>query len=114
MRFPGGVTVTIVRKSPGGTDTYGDPIAGTVTRIDIPLCGVAPRTSTEPTERGRQGVIVGKSVYLPDNASTIPLFTDQLEIAGVLYDIEGEPGDWTNPLTGWHPGTEIAIRRAAG
>lgn len=112
MRFPYGVTVTIVR-SPG-KDQYGDPIPGTTTRIDIPLCAVAPRTSTEPTERGRQGVIVGKSVYLPDNASTIPLFTDQLEIAGVLYDIEGEPGDWTNPLTGWHPGSEIAIRRAAG
>lgn len=112
MRFPGGVTVTIVRSA--GTDAYGDPIPGAPTRIDIQLCGVAPRMSTEPTERGRQGVVVGRSVYLPDDASTIPLFTDQLEIAGVLYDIEGEPGDWTNPLTGWHPGSEIAIKRAAG
>ena len=112
MRFPYGVTVTIVRSS--GTDAYGDPVTGTTTRIDIPLCAVAPRTSTEPTERGRQGVIVGKTVYLPDDAPAVPLFTDQLEIAGVLYNIEGEPGEWVNPLTGWKPGTEVAIKRAAG
>lgn len=113
MQFPFGVTVTIVRKSPGGTDAYGDPIPGTTTRIEIPRCGLAPRMSTESTARGRQGVIVGQTVYLPDNSPPV-LYTDQLEVAGVLYDIEGDPGAWSNPLTGWTPGSEVAIRRAIG
>lgn len=113
MRFPFGVTVTIVRAAPGGVDPYGDPIPGATTRIDIPRCGLAPRMSTESTARGRQGVIVGQTVYLPDGSPTV-LYVDQLEVAGVLYDIEGEPGEWSNPFTGWVPGSEVAIRRAAG
>ena len=113
MRFPFGVTVTIVRAVPGGDDPYGDPIPGTTTRIDIPRCGLAPRMSTESTARGRQGVIVGQTVYLPDSSPAV-FYVDQLEVAGVLYDIEGEPGEWSNPLTGWTPGSEVAIRRAVG
>jgi len=124
MRFPHGETVTIVRESPGGTDAYGDPTTSTSARTDIPLCGVAPRMSSEPTERGRQGVIVGWSVYLP--AGVDVRSTDQMELPGVTMlnaegevvpapcDIEGIPADWVNPFTGWTPGAEVAVRRAAG
>lgn len=110
--FGYGETVTIVRKSPGGTDVYGDPITSTTTRIDLAGCGVAPRYSTEPTDRGRQGVIIGWSVYPPADAGI--LFTDQLEVGGVLYEVEGEPAEWANPFTGWNPGGEVALRRAVG
>jgi hypothetical protein len=113
MRFPYGVMVTIVRAVPGGTDPYGDPIPGTTERIDIPRCGLAPRMSMESSARGRQGVIVGQTVYLPEGSPAV-LYIDQLEVAGVLYDIEGDPGLWVSPFTGWAPGIEVAVKRAVG
>jgi hypothetical protein len=112
MRHPHGQTVTIVRAVPGGTDVYGDPIPGTVTRIDVPGTAVASRYSTEPTERGRQGVIVGLTIYPPANSGF--LFTDQVEVKGALFDVEGDPGEWENPFTGDTPGMEIALKRAVG
>lgn len=110
--FANGVTVVIVRKSPGGTDVYGDPVTSSTSRTDLPGCGVAPRYSSEPTDRGRQGVIVGLSLYPP--ASSGLLFTDQIEVSGVLYDIDGSAGVWRSPFTGWAPGDEVALRRAQG
>lgn len=112
MRHPHGETVTILRAVPGGTDAYGDPIPGTQTRIDVPGTAVAPRLSTEPSERGRQGVIVGLTIYPPADSGF--LFSDQVEVKGELFDIEGEPGEWENPFTGDSPGAEIALKRAAG
>lgn len=112
MTFPHGTTVTVLRDSPGGFDAYGDPITSTTAETNIPNCAVAPRFSTEPTERGRQGVIVGLTVYAPFGSDV--LFTDRLEIAGVEYVIEGTPGSWSNPFTGSTPGMEIAVKRAVG
>ena len=112
MRHPHGQTVTIVRQSPGGFDAYGDPIPGTEARTTVSGCAIAPRTSTESTERGRQGVVVGLTVYLPAGSGV--MHTDQLEIAGVLHSIVGEPGEWINPFDGSTPGVEVAVMRAAG
>jgi hypothetical protein len=85
-------TVTLLRESPGGFDAYGDPITSTTTRIDVDDCLVAPRTSTEPTERGREGVVTGWQVIAPDGTSA--LYTDGIEIRGVTCRIEGEVGNW--------------------
>ena len=110
--FPFGPTVTVLRDSAPGVDAYGDPLPGTVERIDIPKCGVAPRYSTEPTERGRQGVIVGLSLYAPAGADIRS--TDRVEVAGLAYAAEGEPGAWVNPFTGTDFGFEVALKRATG
>jgi hypothetical protein len=112
VRHPHGQAVTIVRSTPGGFDAYGDPIPGTETRTVVAGCAVAPRLSTEPTERGRQGVVVGFTVYLPPRSGVT--YPDQLEIGGVLYSIVGEPGQWVNPFDGSTPGDEVAVVRAAG
>lgn len=101
---------TAVRVRGSGFDDYGDPIAGTA-RFTIPDCSKAPRTSSDITDRGRHGVVVGLDLYCPPG-HLLP--SDQVEVDGVLYDIEGEPGDWHSPYTGWHPGEVVALRRAAG
>lgn len=108
-----GETVSIVHETPGGTDAYGDPIASTTTTTTaVPGCAFAPRASTEPTERGRQGVIIGGTIYLP--AGTTIAHEDQVIVRGVTYDVEGEPGEWVSPFTGWAPGVEVAVKRAEG
>lgn len=109
MLFPHGRVVTLIR---GGTvDQYGNPTEGT-DRIDIPGCAVAPRTSTDTTDRGRSGVVVGLSVYLPAGADVQP--GDGFEIDGVAWQIEGVPGEWTSPFTGWAAGIEVALSRGEG
>jgi hypothetical protein len=109
--FAHGETVTVL---PGAVtyDQYGDPVAPTRTGSNITGCAIAPRYSTESTERGRQGVIVGLTIYAP--AGSDILSTDSLMVRGHPYVVEGEPADWVNPYTGWAPGLEVAIRRAVG
>jgi hypothetical protein len=38
---------------------------------------------------------------------------DELVIDGDVYVVEGRPGDWRSPFTGWHPGIEVAVKRAS-
>lgn len=109
--FTFGETVTVL-PGPPTTDQYGDPIPSERIGGDIANCGVAPRYSTEPTERGRQGVIVGLTVYAPTGSDI--LSTDSLRVRELDYVVDGEPAAWVNPFTGWAPGIEVAIRRAVG
>jgi len=99
-------TVTILRPSAPGTDPYGDPLPSTTTRIDVPDCLVAPRTSTEPTERGREGIVIGWQIIAP--AGTDARYTDGIEIRGVTCKVEGEIADWGPP------GVVINATRAVG
>lgn len=112
MNFPRGTTITVLRDFPGGFDEYGDPITSTTTRTDIAGCAIAPRYSSEPNAPGRNGVIVGLTIFAPYGSNI--LFTDRIEIAGVVYLVEGSPENWKNPFTGSTPGMEIAVKRAVG
>lgn len=110
MDFPHGETVTVL---PGSTtDQYGDPVPSARTGSTIDGCAIAPRMSTEPPERGRQGVVVGLTVYAPAGSDIIS--TDLLMIRGLTYVVDGEPAEWSSPFTGWTPGLEVAVRRAVG
>jgi hypothetical protein len=102
-------TVVRVRSTDPGTDQYGDPLPATEDRLDIPGCLVAPAVSREPTERGRAGVVIGWTIYAP--AGTEVKFDDQLEVRGVLCDVEGEVGDYSTAAPG---GVVITARRATG
>ena len=110
--FTHGETVTILRDTPGGFDQYGDPIPSSTARIDIVGCGIDDRYSTEPTERGRQGVIVGKTILAP--AGSDFRSTDGVEVRGKAYVVDGDAGEPVSPFTGWAPGVVVAIRRAVG
>lgn len=101
-----------IRQSPGGTDQYGDPIPGTTTETIIAGAFTAPRTTEDVDDRGRAGVIVGLTLFAPYNTDLT--YTDQIEVDGVLYDIEGEPGRWKNPFTDWEAGIQAALTRAQG
>src|SRR5690606_23897107 len=98
-------------------DAYGDETV-TVTGIDTHYgCAVAPRFPdsvessqlAEPTERYRSSVIVGYTVFLPADA-TVGAY-DRLRWDGEEYEIDGLPGDWSHPMTGWTPGVQVSARR---
>lgn len=112
MRFAFGKTITILRDSPGGLDEGNDPVASTTTSTDIAGCGIAPRYSSESIEKGRNGVIIGFTIFAPYGSDIF--FTDRIKIDGVVYLIDGDPANWSNPFTGSTPGMEIAVKRAVG
>jgi hypothetical protein len=107
-----GETVVRIRATPGGFNAYGDPVASTTTRTDVPNTAVAPRMSTEPTTRGRNGSVIGLTIAPP--AGSDIRSTDQVEVRGVVYDVEGDSIEIVSPFTGWAPGAEIALKRAVG
>jgi hypothetical protein len=108
----GNATIYRVRTAAGADDRYGDPTAGTETRTLLTECAVAPRESADVSDAGRRGVIVGLNLYAP--YGTDLLHTDQVEVDGVLYEADGEPGQWKSPLSSWEAGMEIALRRVQG
>ncbi|GAA0632186.1 hypothetical protein GCM10010174_61490 [Kutzneria viridogrisea] len=88
----------------------GDPLPFTTHTVEG--CGFAPRTATEDVDR-RDTVITGLTLYAPAGADIRP--TDRIvRVDGTVWEIAGEPGDWWTPLTGWHPGLEIAVTRVTG
>lgn len=111
MWFAHGETVTVLPGSVG-TDADGEPVPDTRTGGDIERCAIAFRYSTEPTARGRNGVIVGLTVFAPFGSDITS--TDSLMIRGNRYVVDGEPAEWRSPFTGWEPGIEVAARRAEG
>lgn len=104
--------MAVVRVRKQGFDQYGDPIVGTPTRLTLTGAFTAPRTSSDVDDRGRQGVIDGKTLYAPYPADV--LATDEIEEDDVPYIIEGEVGKWKNPWTQWEAGIEVALVRAVG
>lgn len=107
-----GEVVTRLRPGPPTTDSQGNEVPGPDIRLDIEKCAVAPRLQGDVTEGGRQGVIVGTTVYFPSGADV--LATDRLEVRGEVHTIEGDPGRWVSPFTADEWGVEVATRRVEG
>jgi hypothetical protein len=105
------VTARIVRVRKSGYDEHGDPIDGTARRT-LDHAFIAPRTTADLDGRGRHGVTVGVSLFAPYGTDLV--HTDQVEIDGELFDVDGEVAQWRNPLTGSNAGAEVALKRAAG
>lgn len=107
-----GETVTVLR---GVTvaDRYGDTTVDWTTPARTTVHGafVAPRSSTE-AGNGRAGVIVGLTAYLPPGTRVTA--ADRVEVRGVTYSVEGEPGDWRDPFDGIAVGIEVALEAVHG
>ena len=105
-------TIVIRHATPGGVDQYGDPVSGSSADTEIAGAFVAPRESADVHDVGRVGVIVGLTLYLP--YGTDIGHGDQVLVDDVLYEVDGEEGDWLQPMTGWQAGTTVALKRASG
>lgn len=111
------MTVARVRNAASTVDDYGDPVPGAPTETAITGAFVAPLMSNDVDDRGRVGVIVGLTLYVPYGTDLV--HTDRIRITGEgandgLYSLDGQPGDWKNPWTGWRAGLTVALTRVAG
>lgn len=97
-----GETITIVRPGPPTRDVYGNDVPGLAAEIMVSGCGIAPQggSGSGSTEivQGRDTVIVGLTLYAP--AGTDIRATDRIRVAGVLYEVDGQPGRFRSPFTG--------------
>lgn len=110
MAFAHGEWITVMSTTTT-RDEYGDAVTES-TQFEWGPCAVAPRYATESTDPRTAPVVVGKTVYGPTPPT--PLDSDDvLLIDGLAYEIDGEPGKWRSPFTGWEPGVEVAVKRAA-
>ena len=108
MDFPHGETVT-VRSVTTTTDAHGDSTTAVVEESWGP-CAIAPRYATESTDPHASPLIVGKTIYGPTRTLNSD---DLLVIGGETWQVDGLPGEWQSPFTGWAPGMEVPVKRAA-
>ena len=87
------VPVTRIRTAPSGEDQYGEPLPGVPTRVVLPPALFAPTGSHEPVQAGTAAVLTSPSLYWPAQWPDVEA-TDQLEVSGTVWDVEGNPAAW--------------------
>jgi hypothetical protein len=111
VNLPFGETVTLVRRSITSRDADGNDQPGTA-EVTITGVGWDPGTSTEIIQ-GRDQVVQQARFFLPTGTVVDPL--DGIRRAsGQLYEVTGEPGDYSSPITGWTPGVTVNVKRVTG
>jgi hypothetical protein len=105
-----GDSVTITRRAATSTDDYGNDVF-TTTDTTVKGCVVVPRNSSELIQ-GQDAVIVGLTAYMPYGTVILP--TDQVNVNGVVYEVDGEAGSYRSPLTGSKGAVQVALTRYTG
>lgn len=108
--------MTITRIRTAEPDDLGDT-PGEPDRHVLQGAFTAPRTSSDVDGPGRDGQVIGLTLFMALDDDVVP--TDQIEIDGQgvddgTYKILGGIGRWEHPQTGWKPGQTAALERASG
>lgn len=112
--YPFGETVTR-KRGQKVSDPYGaDVIDWSLPTDDLEIVGVglAPRTDDEVGGPARGGVVIGMTLYAPFGVDVT--WEDRIVTRYGLFEIEGQPGPWSQPMTGWDAGSTMALRRVDG
>jgi hypothetical protein len=111
-RFGFGQPVTRIRPVP--RNAFGDRPAGAPAdaRAALGLGAFAPSTSTEDTLTRGDTVATSGTVYLPHGSDVRA--TDRLEIGADVWEVDGDPADWSSPLTGTQGPMEVRVRKVTG
>lgn len=108
MRFSHTITVRVRRPS---LDIYGDVTLSDP--WDIPECAVAPVSAASAvSEPGRLGDTATWTLFAPIGSDLAA--NDVVTIAGDAWRVQGNPGEWRSPFTGWEPGMVAEIARGDG
>lgn len=110
-----GETVTRLRRTMvldpySGEETLGSWDAPD--ELTIEGVAIAPASSVEPAVDGRQQVVTAMSLYGAQGLDIRP--ADRIRARSGVWDVVGDEQAWSNPFTGWAPGSEYAIKRAVG
>ena len=91
---------------------FGDPIY--TDEREIHGCIIAPQTSSEVGTMRAATVSTGLTMYAPHGSKLTPHTRVQLD-DGTLWNVDGVPGDWTNPIGGGiGMGEQVQLMRVTG
>lgn len=115
--FACGETLTRLRAT-----TVLDPYSGEATDLswdepdELPLsgCGFDPGASGEPAAVGRDAVTSQPVAYVSFGSDVLPGDRIRRDLTGRVYNVDGEPGDYRNPFTGWEAGMVIRLKAVSG
>ena len=111
--FPFGQTVTRIRAA-----LVTDPYTGQATKRDWPGASrvnlthvqIAPASSTDV--QTADGTRVVSAVSLWSLAIDLDVVAqDRIEVAGQVWEVDGDGARWSHPFTGWQAGAEFPLRR---
>ena len=105
MRYPD----TVVRCRPGGVDRFGDKGA----EVRTEMAGAfAPASSSEDLVTRGDTVTTTATLYLPYGSDVVA--TDVIEISGRRWHVDGEPAQWSSPLTGRRAVCSVPLKAVSG
>lgn len=93
-----------------GEETLSD--WGNAEELEIKGVAIAPTSSVEVDESGRQMVVTGMSIYGAAGADIAA--EDRVRARSGLWDVTGDYLVWRNPFTGWEPGAQASIKKVGG
>lgn len=100
----------------GATDPFGNPVETWADPVEKLVYAVAPasagRVGSETANAGRDAVFTNMYIYLPDAGFAGP--HDRYIIDGVLWEQDGEIGDYSKSPFDWFPGSVLTVRRVEG
>lgn len=84
------------------------------TPAELPIEGAAigPSSTIEQNGDDQQRVITSMSLYCASGLDVLP--DDRIQARSGLWDVVGEEQVWSNPFTGWAPGSEYQLRKVVG
>jgi len=100
-------TITRVRRSSSGTDSYGQPVYTTTTSTVEAI--VSARVSGTNFDADQIVITDGLTVYLPTGYDVED--GDKFVIRTKTYEVDGEAFDWRDGLGSWSPGVVMNLQR---
>lgn len=108
MQYGNGATITVER--PGGLTKHGDRLPS-VSHV-VSDCAVYPRSTGE--DISQRDTVVDTWVLLAPYGADITAMDIVILPGGKRYEVDGAPGGFASPFTGWQPGQQIVLRAVSG
>ena len=103
-------TILRTRRSPGGFDRYGDPIQSSSDTIRIQVAAIAPGSSREYAEHGRDGETIEHTLYFRRAVDISD--GDEIEVRGRTY--KARIAEWVSPYGTGRRATVVEATRETG
>jgi hypothetical protein len=108
--FTYGETVTLRTRSASSKDALGNDVMTETTQTvtNVPVWPTGANEVLNAQDLGTDSLTMVLPVGYQAN------LIDAVTVFGESYEVDGQPGRYTNPFTGFVPGEVVRLRRAVG